>query len=60
MIGAVVDKVIRGMEKAAHMNVNAAADYMDADTGLLMCGKCQTKKQKKIATVRSGMRILQA
>ena len=60
MIGAVVDKVIRGMEKAAHMKVNATADYMDADTGLLMCGKCQPKKQKKIATVRSGMRILQA
>ena len=47
MIGAVVDKVIRGMEKAAHMNVNAAADYMDADTGLLMCGKCQTKSRRK-------------
>ena len=60
MIGAVVDKVIRGMEKAAHMNVNAAADYLDADTVFLMCGKCQTKKHKKIATVRSGMRILQA
>ena len=49
MIDAIVDEVIRGMENAADMNIKAADDYMDADTGLLMCGKCHTKKQKKIA-----------
>lgn len=49
MIDAVADEVIRGMENAADMNIKAADDYMDADTGLLMCGKCHTKKQKKIA-----------
>ena len=49
MIDAVVGEVIRGMENAVDMNIKAADDYMDADTGLLMCGKCHTKKQKKIA-----------
>ena len=49
MIDAVVDEVIRGMEAAADMNIKVVDDYMDADTGLLMCGKCHTKKQKKIA-----------
>ena len=41
MIDAVVDEVIRGMEAAADMNIKAADDYMDTDTGLLVCGKCQ-------------------
>lgn len=36
MIDAVVDEVIRGMENAANMNIKAADDYMDAETGLLM------------------------
>ena len=49
MIDAVVDEVIRGMEDAADMNIKAADDYMDTDTGLLVCGKCHTNKQKKIA-----------
>ena len=49
MIDAVVGEVIRGMENAADMNIKVVDDYMDADTGLLMCGKCHTKKQKKIA-----------
>ena len=49
MIDAVVDEVIRGMEAAADMNIKAADDYMDTDTGLLVCGKCHTNKQKKIA-----------
>lgn len=49
MIDAVVDEVIRGMEAAADMNIKAADDYMDTDTGLLVCRKCHTNKQKKIA-----------
>ena len=49
MSGAVVDEVLRKMENAADMGIKAADDYMDSDTGLLMCGKCRTKKQKKIA-----------
>ena len=36
------------MENAADMNIKVVDDYMDADTGLLMCGKCHTKKQKQI------------
>ena len=49
MSGAVVDDALRKMENAADMGIKAADDYMDNDTGLLMCGKCHTKKQKKIA-----------
>ena len=49
MSGAVVDEVLRKMENAADMGIKAADDYMDSDTGLLMCGKCRIKKQKKIA-----------
>ena len=49
MIGAVVDEVLKEMENAANEGMKAADDYMDTETGLLMCGKCHTKKQKKIS-----------
>lgn len=47
MIGAVVDEVLRKIESATDEGIKAADDYMDADTGLLICGECRTKKQKK-------------
>ena len=49
MIGAVVDEVLNEMENATNEGMKAADDYMDTETGLLMCGKCHTKKQKKIS-----------
>ena len=49
MIGAVVDEVLKEMENAANEGTKAADVYMDTETGLLMCGKCHTKKQKKIS-----------
>ena len=49
MIGAVVDEVLKEMENASNEGMKAADDYMDTETGLLMCGKCHTKKQKKIS-----------
>ena len=49
MIGAVVDEMLKEMENAANEGMKAADDYMDTETGLLMCGKCHTKKQKKIS-----------
>ena len=49
MIEAVVDEVIKEMENATYEGMKAADDYIDNETGLLMCGKCHTKKQKKIA-----------
>ncbi len=49
MIGAVVDEVLRKMESAANEGIKADNDYMDADTGLLICGECHTRKQKKIS-----------
>ena len=49
MIGTVVDEVLRKMESTANEGIKAADDYMDDDTGLLMCGQCHTKKQKKIS-----------
>ena len=49
MIGAVVDEVLKEMENAANEGMKAADDYMDTETGLLVCGKCHTKKQKKIS-----------
>ncbi len=49
MIGAVVDKVLKEMENAKNEGMKASDDYMDTETGLLMCGKCHTKKQKKIS-----------
>ncbi len=49
MIGAVVDEVLKEMENATNEGMKAADDYMDTNTELLMCGKCHTKKQKKIS-----------
>ena len=49
MIGVVVDEVLKELEKATNEGMKAADDYTDADTGLLMCGQCHTKKQKKIS-----------
>ena len=49
MIGVVVDEVLKELEKATNEGMKAADDYTDADTGLLMCGQCRTKKQKKIS-----------
>lgn len=49
MIGAVVDEVLKKLEKATNEGIKAADDYIDDDTGLLMCGQCHTKKQKKIS-----------
>ena len=49
MIGAVVDEALKEMENATNEGMKAADDYMDTETGLLMCGKCHTKKQKKIS-----------
>ena len=49
MIGAVVDEALKEMENATNEGRKAADDYMDTKTGLLMCGKCHTKKQKKIS-----------
>jgi len=49
MIGVVVDEVLRKMESTTNEGIKAADDYMDTDTGLLMCGQCHTKKQKKIS-----------
>lgn len=49
MIDAVVDEVVRKMENAANEGIKAADDYKDTETGLLMCGKCHTRKQKKIS-----------
>ena len=49
MIGVVVDEVLKELEKATNEGMKAADDYIDDDTGLLMCGQCHTKKQKKIS-----------
>ena len=49
MIGAVVDEVLKKLEKTTNEEIKAADDYTDDDTGLLMCGQCHTKKQKKIS-----------
>lgn len=49
MIKAVVDEVPEEMENATKEGRKAADDYMDTETGLLKCGKCHTKKQKKIS-----------
>ena len=48
MIGAVVDEVLKEMENAKNEGMKASDDYMDTETGLLMCGKCHTKKQKNL------------
>ncbi len=49
MIDAVVDEVIRKLGNATNEGMKAVDDYIDTETGLLMCGKCHTKKQKKIS-----------
>lgn len=49
MIGVVVDEVLKKLEKTTNEEMKADDDYTDADTGLLMCGQCHTKKQKKIS-----------
>ena len=54
MIGAVVDEVLKEMENASNEGMKAADDYMDTETGLLMCGKCHTKKQKKNLILGGG------
>ena len=48
MMKAIVDEVIKEMENVTNEGIKAADDYMDTETGLLMCGKCNTKKQKKL------------
>ena len=49
MIEVVVDEVLKKLEKTTNEEVKAVDDYTDDDTGLLMCGQCHTKKQKKIS-----------
>ena len=49
MIGVVVDEVLKKLEKTTNEGIKADNDYTDDDTGLLVCGQCHTKKQKKIA-----------
>ena len=49
MIDAVVDAVLKKTENAADKGIRAADDYMDTETGLLVCGKCYTRKQKRIS-----------
>ena len=49
MMKAIVDEVIKEMENVTNEGIKAADDYMDTETGLLMCGKCHTKKQKKLS-----------
>lgn len=49
MIGEVVDEVLKKLEKATNEGIKVADDYTDDDTGLLVCGQCHTKKQKKIS-----------
>ena len=49
MIDAVVDEVLKEMGNAANEGIMATDDYMDAETGLLVCGKCHTRKEKRIS-----------
>ena len=49
MIEVVIDEVLKKLEKTTNEEIKAADDYTDDDTGLLMCGQCHTKKQKKIS-----------
>ncbi len=48
MIKAVVDEVLKEMENATNEGIKEVDDYMDTETGLLMCGQCHTRKQKKL------------
>ena len=54
MMKAIVDEVIKEMENVTNEGIKAADDYMDTETGLLMCGKCHTKKQKKLSFLGGG------
>ena len=54
MIGVVVDEVLRKMESTTNEGIKAADDYMDTDTGLLMCGQCHTKSRKNIILGREA------
>ncbi len=49
MIKAVVDEVLKEMENVTNEGIKEADDYMDTETGLLMCGQCHTRKQKKLS-----------
>ena len=64
MIGAVVNEVLGEVEKAANEGINATnegmmkatdggisadCDYRDAETGLLVCGQCNTRKQTRLS-----------
>ena len=49
MIEVVIDEVLKKLEKTTNEEIKAVDDYTDDDTGLLMCGQCHTKKQKKIS-----------
>ncbi len=49
MIDAVVDAVLKKTENTADKGIRTADDYMDTETGLLVCGKCHTRKQKRIS-----------
>lgn len=49
MMEAVIDKAVKEIENAANEGIKAADDYKDSETGLFVCGKCHTKKQKKIS-----------
>lgn len=49
MIDAVVDEVLKEMGDAANEGIRAADDYKDTETGLLICGKCHTRRQKRIS-----------
>lgn len=49
MIKAVVDETLKEMGNATNEGMKAADDYMDTETGLLVCGQCHTKKQKKLS-----------
>ena len=49
MIQDVVSGIMRETENATNEGMKAADDYRDTETGLLMCGKCHTRKQKNIS-----------
>ena len=49
MIQDVVSGIMRETENATNEGMRAADDYKDTETGLLMCGKCHTRKQKKVS-----------
>ena len=49
MIEVVVNEVLKKLEKTRNEGMKADNDYTDDDTGLLMCGRCHTKKQKRVS-----------